>query len=119
MGGANGLGQVVDIRLDPNKSLNDFNFVQFGSSTVIGGVAGGLGGTVQPYYGRTPSLGNSQSILAGARFGLRVQGNAAPATVITNVTQAHLDAVNAVINPPAPTPPAPLPPCPAGAVCPK
>jgi hypothetical protein len=111
-GVANGLsnvfGQVIDLKLD-GQSLSDLNKMQFGTSTLIGAAAGGLGGTVPSYFGRTPSLGNSQSIVAGARVGWRVQVNEAPATSVTIMTQVHLDALNAVVDPPKPIAPPPVP----------
>ena len=54
------------------------------------------------YFGRTPSIGNSQSIVAGARVGWRVQVNEAPVTSVTITTQAHLDALNAAVDAPKP-----------------
>jgi len=60
---------------------------------------------VPSYFGRTPSLGNSQSIVAGARVGWRVQVNEAPATSVTIMMQAHLDALNAAVDAPKPIAP--------------
>ena len=87
---ANGGGQAIDFGLG---TRDRFSLPQLVTSTAVGSIAGGVGGTVQPYFGRTPSLGNSQSIVAGARVGVRVQANAAPQTIVTTVTQAHVDPV--------------------------
>jgi hypothetical protein len=84
----NGGGQGIDIFIDPKK---EFSYLQLISSSAVGSIAGGVGGTVKPYYGRTPSLGNSQSLAAGTRVGWSEVINAAPTTVITNVTQVHID----------------------------
>lgn len=89
-------GQIIDTSiLDSSKK---FDLVELGGAFVIGGLAGGLGGTVAPYFGRTPSIGNSQSVLAGIRHGWRELMNSVPATTVTTVTQAHLDAFFATIR---------------------
>ena len=94
---SNGLGNVVGQSLDTNFGQNgDINFPQLFVATGAGGVAGYIGGTVAPYSSRTPSLGNSQTLSAGFRYGLRVQANQAPATVVTNVTQIQLDTTGAI-----------------------
>ena len=93
-GGANLTGQIVDRTFGIR---DNFSFPQLGASTAVGTIAGAIGGTVQPYYNYTPSLGNSRSILAGARVGVRVQANSLPATTVTTVTQAQLDPVATVV----------------------
>ena len=92
--GGNAGGQAIDRFSGTRDSISLSQLIAAGT---VGTVAGGIGGTVSPYYNYTPSLGNSQSILAGARFGVRVQANAAPITTVTTVTQAQLDPVAVVV----------------------
>ncbi len=94
----NGIGQTYDTYAE-GKRFNDFDFTKLIASTFIGTAASGLGGTVKPYYTHTPSLGNSQSIVAGANVGWREVINAAPSTATTIVTQAHLDLLDTLANP--------------------
>ncbi len=98
-GGANVTGQLIDISIDSNKSTNDFSLLQLSSGMIIGASSSALGATVMPYYNRSPSLGSSQSIAAGANVGWREVIHAAPSTITTVVTQAHLDLLNALAIP--------------------
>jgi hypothetical protein len=97
-GMANISAQIIDWFSGNRDSLSA---LEFGTDILIGSAAGGLGGTVQPYYGRPQSLGNSQSIAAGARVGAQEAVNGGPATVVSLMTQAHLDMLKAMAIPEA------------------
>lgn len=82
-------GQYLDMRFFGH--TEPFSLTDAAISAGIGSVAGGFGGSVSPWYGRTPSIGNSQSFKAGARYGVRMQVNAAPETAVSTITQVHGD----------------------------
>jgi hypothetical protein len=59
--------QFIDTGLE---ARDEFRLPQLVASTIIGIIAGLLGGTAQPYHGYTHSLGNSQKLtpVRGAAF---------------------------------------------------
>lgn len=67
-------------------------------SSLIGGAAGAIGGTVSPYYSYRPTIGNAQKFDAGVRHGLRTQINAFPQTGAAYITQFHLDGVRVLVE---------------------
>jgi hypothetical protein len=67
-------------------------------SSFIGGAAGAVGGTANPYYAYRPTIGNAQTYGAGVRYGLRTQIDAFPPTGAAYITQFHLDGVRVLVE---------------------
>jgi hypothetical protein len=96
-------GQNADIWVfGQDKSFDWTKVVLAGAG---GTLAGGVGGTVVPYYARTPSLGNSQTFKAGWNYGIRMQINGVPATAVSIMVQAHADLTTGERLNPTPNPP--------------
>jgi hypothetical protein len=87
-------GELGTQLIDQSSSSNfSFNSNELFINTAIGIGAGGLGGTVKPYYSYRPSIGNSQTFNAGFNHGVRVYIDQAPQTIVTYGTQLQLDIV--------------------------